>query len=130
MFGLGKSATVKIDGIEKVNKRLAELPQKLEKKGIRKGLRAGAKVVHADVRRRVPRSPRSSGRLGKSFKVRSAGRLKKRRGEWIAGVSVTNPEGHLFKGDEFYGGFLELGTKERRTRSGAGSPRCRTPRSR
>jgi HK97 gp10 family phage protein len=107
------SGAVFVDGLDEVNKALEQYPKKLEKGGIRKGTRAGAKIVHADLLRRAPHD---SGDLRASFKVRTMvkrkGRSIKRRSHQI-GHAVANKEGHLFKGDQFYGAFLELGTGDR-----------------
>lgn len=99
-----------ITGLEELDAAMRELPKKIARQGIRKPLRAGAKVVLAEAKRNAPRGV--TGNLRRSLKVR-AGKRKK----GIISMRVTTSEG-WFKGDEFYAGFVEFGTKERRHRSG------------
>lgn len=109
-------ANFTLTGDKKLDRTLKEMEPKLAKKGIRKATRAAAKVVLADAKRRAPRG--DTGKLERSLGVRTAkgGRGKRLRRGTI-GHAVVTREG-LFSGEAFYGGFLEFGTKNRRTKRG------------
>lgn len=95
-----------ISDIAELDRKLAELPKKLRNKGATKATRAAAKIVLVDAKQLVPHD---TGALEASIKVRA--RKRSRRNKGTVGHSVTTSEG-LFKGDEFYGGFVELGTEK------------------
>lgn len=65
----------KIDGIERLTKKLAALDKKTRNQVVRKSLRDGAKTLAAEVK---GRAPVESGLLRKSVKVRAAKRKKDR----------------------------------------------------
>jgi HK97 gp10 family phage protein len=94
---------IKIDGAKELEKKLLSFEPKLGRKVVRQALRKGAKVIQSAAKSNVPVK---SGALKKSIKVRA---LKKRRQSY--GVMVATSEG-WFKGDEFYGAFLEFGTSK------------------
>jgi len=109
--------SVIVTGDKSLDRALATLEPKLQEKGIRKATRAAAKNVLDDVRRRVPKGKTLA--LQKSLKVRTARRGNgKRFPRHVMGHAVSTREG-LFAGRTFYGGFLEFGTKPRKTKSGA-----------
>ena len=95
-----------IADINELDRMLEQLPKKLRNKGARKATREAAKIVLEDARRLVPVD---TGQLESSLKVRA--RKRSRRNKGTVGHSVTTSEG-LFKGEEFYGGFIELGTSK------------------
>ena len=95
-------ANIKLQGARRLDRKLRMLPTRLAKKGIRQGLRAGAKIVHAQA---VANAPVDTELLKKSLKVRA---IKRRRGS--IGVAVQTKDGN-FKGETFYGAFQELGWK-------------------
>jgi len=102
-------AGVIITGDVELAKALAEFEPKVQKALTRKATRAAAKLVLESAKARVPVL---TGELESSLKVRA---MKKRKGQRRGkkfGHSVVTGEG-FFVGDQFYGGFLELGTKER-----------------
>jgi HK97 gp10 family phage protein len=109
-----KSTSSFITGIEEVDAAFKDIPLSLQKKGCRKGTRAAAKAVLLAAYKYVPVK---TGALRKSLKVRAQKRFRdKRRKDWV-GALVQTVDG-MFKGDQFYGGFLEFGTKERITKAG------------
>lgn len=87
--------------------QLTALPKSLANKGARKATRAAAKVVLEDAKRLVPID---TGELERSLKVRA--RKRSRRNKGTVGHAVVTGE-DLFRGDQFYGGFVELGTQHR-----------------
>ena len=91
---------MRLSGAKELDRKLQRLPAKAEKKVWRQGLRAGAKVVQSAVK---ARSPRRSGRMASSVKVRAMKRSRNR-----IGILVQSGKG-FFKGDDFYAGFQELG---------------------
>lgn len=96
-------------GIEELDARLRAMPTSLQKKGVRKATRRAAKLVLEDAIKMVPVK---SGALKKSLAVRARKRTRaKHRIHDVAHLVVQ--KGALFSGRQFYGGFLEYGTKER-----------------
>jgi HK97 gp10 family phage protein len=78
--------------------------KKATKQGIRKGTRAGAKIVQAKAKELAPKI---SGRMAKTIKVRALPRSRK----WIGTMSrLVNDR------DVFYGGFVNYGTKRIKAR--------------
>ena len=93
-----------VTGDEQLDRTLAALEPKLQKRAIRKATRAASKQVLATARQRVPSD---EGDLERSLKVRALKRSRNR-----VGHQVLVSDG-LFEGDEFYGGFVEFGTQQR-----------------
>lgn len=91
-----------ITGVDEIDRKLSRFEQSVQKKAIRKATREAAKVILEDARQRVPVD---TGALRKSLRVRSLKRSRVRQGH-----QVMTGEG-FFKGDTFYGGFVEYGTK-------------------
>lgn len=92
-----------VTGDKKLDRALRHLEKNVQRKFARKAMRKAAKdVILPEARARVPVD---TGALERSLVVRAARRS--RRG---IGVEVRTRDG-LFAGDEFYGGFQELGTK-------------------
>lgn len=102
-------ASLSVRGVKAVDKLLKTLSDDLQRKGAMKGCRAGAKVVEAEVRRSAPVK---TGLLREAFKVRALTKKQKLFSRGV-GYSVSNKKNHLFKGEHFYAGFLEYGTKHR-----------------
>lgn len=91
-----------IKGDKELIRKLDKLAKKDIKKAIRKGSRAGAKVVQREAK---SIAPKDSGQLAKSIKVRS---LKRSRS--TIGTTASN----AFRGTEqFYGAFQEYGYTSR-----------------
>ncbi len=109
----GGGLRVTISGTEELTALLKAFPTKIANKAVRKGTRAGVKVIARTAKRFAPRR---TGLLARSMKVRA---MKRRRGR-IGAVILTGKAG-AFKGDTFYGAFQEFGWvaggRKRSTRS-------------
>lgn len=92
-----------ITGVKELMEKLDQFEPKLRKKILRKTLRKAAKPVLATARRYVPVDTAA---LKKSLKVRALKRS--RRHKHRVGIAVMTSEG-WFKGDEYYGAFVEFG---------------------
>lgn len=104
------AAGVTIVGVEELIKKLKELPEKLEKKLIRSSLRVAGNIL---LRRTKDECPigvgtKNPGALKKSLKLRAPRRSRKNKGKIRLRI-ITNAEDNLFKGDTYYGGFVEFG---------------------
>lgn len=99
-----------ITGDKELNSKLAGLPLKLQKKLARQATRKSAKNIVLPAAK--ANAPVDTGLLEESLTVRA---LKGGRGR--VGAIVTTREG-MFQGDQFYGGMMEFGTKERQHKSG------------
>ena len=98
-----------VTGIEELDKALKEFPANVQKAMAKKGTKKAAKdIVLPDA---ISRVPVDTGDLEDSLTVRA---IKRTRGK--IGHMVTTKEG-FFKGDQFYAGFIEFGTKERTHKS-------------
>lgn len=96
------SVRVTVKGTENLVRKLQTLKKTQSKKAIRKGSRAGCKLVQAEAKANVPVR---TGALRKEIKVRALGRKAKK---WTGTQVTTKVEG----GPTYYGGFVELGTKK------------------
>lgn len=110
-FTGGKGGTgVIITGDKELDALLAGLPAKLQKKLSRQATRRAAKnIVLPEAKARVPVD---TGDLEDSLTVRAIPRSRSRIGHMVA------TRDGFFKGDQFYGGMIEFGTKERKHKSG------------
>jgi HK97 gp10 family phage protein len=88
-----------VKGADKLQKKLASLMTKESKAALRKGTRAGCRIIQA---RAKEIAPVKTGALKRGIKVRALPRSKK----WV-GTQVTLAD----TGEVYYGAFLELGTK-------------------
>lgn len=107
-----------VTGVAEVDAILKQAPLTLQKQLLRRASRTIAQKVRKDA---VSLVPQDTGLLARSLKVRAVAKgrgvtVRQQRG--TVGASVRTIEG-LFRGDTFYGGFLEYGTKARYTKSGA-----------
>jgi len=89
---------VTVKGVDKVNKKLDSLKKKVLKKAIRKGSRAGAKIVQSKAR---DLAPVKTGALKKGLKVRALPRSRRYVGTMVRLADT---------GEVFYGAFVDLGT--------------------
>lgn len=96
------TAAIQVEGLKELGETLRNLDAKLVKKVVRKGLRAGAKVVLAEVR---ASAPKRTGRMAKAFQITGGGRGVK-RGQVGLRLQVGKK---WFVGDQFYAGFQEFG---------------------
>lgn len=94
-----------ITGVKEIDDKLHKFEGKVQKKALRKATRAAAKFVRDDAK---ALAPHDTGQLEASIKVKA---IKRQRGK--IGHAVMTGEG-LFKGETFYGGFVELGTQRMR----------------
>jgi HK97 gp10 family phage protein len=101
---MGNMVDIEIKGLDEIEKRLKQLPQKVAKKVVRKAVREGAKPILKAAQSKVPVK---TGALKKSLKVRA---MKAKLAKGGAGVHVGVSD-QWFKGDLFYGGMVEFGTK-------------------
>ena len=91
-----------LQGDKELTRKLKDIPDKTVNKGLRKGTRAGAKIVQAAAKGMVPQA---TGNLKRNIKVRA---MKRKKGR--VGARVTIPP------DAFYGTFQEKGWKARNGR--------------
>lgn len=107
MAKAGGSVRVTVQGAKETIARLQKLRTTEANKMIRKGLRAGSKIVQRETIAQTPVGParkdHKPGTLKRSWKVRA---MKRKRGR--LGVMVQSGEG-FFKGETFYSGFVVLG---------------------
>lgn len=94
-----------IEGLPEVTAKLREFEPRVARKQLAKATRAAAKMVLAACKQLVPIL---TGALGKSLRVRAKVRTRKNKND--IGASVTTGKG-WFKGDTYYGGFIEFGTE-------------------
>ena len=93
---------VVITGDKEIDKSLSQFEAKIQRKTLRKASKTAANLILRDAKTLVPHE---TGLLEASLKVRPVRKSRTRIGH-----SVTTREG-LFQGNEFYGGFVELGTE-------------------
>ncbi len=99
-----------VTGDKELDKLLAGLTAKLQKKLSRQATRKAAKdIVLPEAKARVPVD---TGDLEDSLTVRAIKRIRGKIGHMVA------TRDGFFKGDQFYGGMIEFGTKERQHKSG------------
>lgn len=95
---------LELKGVAETVGKLLTFPKKQATKAIRKGLRAGAKVMTAAVK---AATPVRSGALRRAIKTRA---MKRSRNK--IGVRTTIGAEGFYKGKTFYGAFVEFGTKK------------------
>lgn len=94
-----------VTGLPAVDRALAAVEPRVERRIVRRGARNAARPVLAMAKRLVPKR---TGALEKAIRLRAIKRSRATKG--LIGVSVLVSEG-LFKGDQFYGGMVELGAR-------------------
>lgn len=102
-------------GDGRADRLLATLIKAEQKKAVAQATRAAAKHVLADAKRGAPHD---EGTLERSLTVRTAkvkGSRARRRS--TKGHAVVT-RGGMFAGQAYYGGFIEYGTKPRKTKAG------------
>lgn len=92
------SSNIKVQGAESLIKKLDRIGKKDSKKAMRKGTRAGAKVLQSAIK---DNAPIRTGNLQQSIKVRAT---KGKKG-WVGNTVVLKSK----DADGFYGSFIELG---------------------
>lgn len=93
--------TIELVGDRELIRKLRHLETVVARKAIRKGLRAGAKIITAEARRQAPVG--ESRKLRRAIKTRAAKRSRR-----YIGV-VTQLGAGDFMGETFYGAFQEFG---------------------
>lgn len=113
-------SSVKLQGGKELERKLLALDRKIARKIVSQALRAGAKVILKQAR---ANAPKRTGLLRRSLKVK-AGKSKKGRVSFV----VQTAAGH-YKGETFYGSFVEFGHKlgKRRRAKGVKDERKRIP---
>jgi HK97 gp10 family phage protein len=105
---------ITIKGLDEIARRLEQLPEKLRRKHIREGLRAGSEVVRAEAARLAPR--RKPGRGWEGFVERDDGPTL--RDSITSKVSVTANGASARVGVDYkkvkHGHLVEFGTKPHR----------------
>ncbi len=100
MAKAGRGISITILGTKALAELLLKLPDSIARPAVKKGTRAGQKIIARATKRLAPRR---TGRLVSSIKVKA---MKRRRGR--VGAVVVTGKG-FFQGDTFYGAFLEFG---------------------
>lgn len=97
--------TVQLIGAAEVERILTDIPKRQGDKALRKGMRAGAKLVTRRAKARIQSDyeTHEKNQLGPAVKTRSAKRSRK----FIGAVTTLGEK--FFKGDTFYGAFGEFG---------------------
>lgn len=91
-------------GVAKFDRPLKQLETRLQRKVIRQALRAGARVILPEAKANAPVG--ETGNLKDSIRVWALKRSRRR-----IGVKVGSST-HAYKGDQFYGAFIEFGTSK------------------
>lgn len=99
---------IRVEGLRQLHDKLNTLDRKRIKPTLRKALRAGAKLVLADARKRTPVR---SGNLRKSLRIRAT--PGKRKGTVSVSV-ITGNSSNMFTGTTYYGGMVHFGTKHQK----------------
>ncbi len=94
--------TATLTGDKLLDRKLAQMDRKVQNKMVRDGLKAGLQPILDEAK---ANAPVKRGLLKRSLKIRGA---KRRRG--TIGRAIITKEG-FFKGEAFYAGFVEFGTK-------------------
>lgn len=106
--------SVKISGLDQIQKRLQELPEKIRKKHIRKALKDGSELVRAEAAMRAPR--RKPGRGWMGFVERDDG--PHLRDNITSRVTVGQKDASARVGIDYkkvhHGHLVEFGTKPHR----------------
>lgn len=101
-----KTGGVIVTGHKELDKTIASLEAKVQKKVARSAMRKATKsIIMPAAKSKVPVA---SGALRKAIKVRAIKRSRSR-----IGVEVVAGDG-FFKGDQYYSGMVEFGTKKQR----------------
>lgn len=96
----------KLEGFDELDKALAKLDNRVQKRISLKALRAGAKIIAKQAKDNVPVN---TGNLRKSI-----GTFAAKRKAFFKEVLIGTRSGKKRKNDGFYGRFVELGTSKKR----------------
>ena len=103
-----------VTGFRKIDKILTRYEKSLQRKWLRKATRESVKHVRAEAELDAPVD---SGDLSESLKVRAIKRTRTKIGHQVQ----TSEDNTVFSGDQYYGQFVEFGTKLRNRKSRTGS---------
>lgn len=110
---MADGVVIKLVGDRKLIRKLERLEKKDARRAIRRGSRAGIKIVTAAVKAAAPVG--ATGQLRKAIRTRAAKRSRR-----FIGAVTRLGEGY-FKGETFYGSFQEFGWHSGKRR-GKGKP--------
>lgn len=99
--------TIQLVGDVDLIRKLGRLEKRDAKKAVRRGTRAGAKIIHPVARSLTPKGEEGGGTQRQAIRVRAT----KRSRNFIGAVVRLSVE--WFRGKIFYGGFGEWGWKSR-----------------
>lgn len=102
-----------VTGDERINRALKKISGKEAKGLMRKSMRPALKPVLQEAK---SNAPSDTGQLKKNIKIKA---MKRSRSSFGMRVSMGRPGQKDNTGKAFYGAFLELGTQDRATQSGA-----------
>ena len=100
---------VYLTGVAEADEALANFPPEVQKKLIRAATKEIGTRIQKDAQRRAPKK---TGAVAEAIKVVALMNRRKGYKKHRIGVSIAVGEKN-FVGDQFYGGFLEFGTKDR-----------------
>lgn len=113
--------SVVVTGDAELDASMKVLPRNLQRKLFRQATRKAAKdVVLPDAQRRVSVQQTHKGKKGGTLRRSLTVRAIRRSRRYIGHEVVT--KGGVFRGDTFYGGMIEFGTKTRTAKSYRGKP--------
>jgi len=106
---------IEVQGINELKRMLRDVLPKKAKRAIHRGTQAGCTLILGTARRLIPEVPRKDrygletiGQLRAAVTVRRIGANRK---GWSGNRVVIQGEGLDYKGDLFYGAFVEYGTQ-------------------
>jgi len=123
---MSSDLTVRLQGVEELKRVLAQVPDKLRRKGLLKALRLSARLVRDDARlvvpvRQKPKINRRPGTVKRAISIRTS-KFARRAGDVGVFVSVRPLRGARQKrfgaagagnpNDPYYWRFLEFGTRK------------------
>ena len=100
-----------VTGVKEIDKAFRELPLKFQKKALRPALRESAKIIAAEVKRRMPVD------TGKAKKIVKVSALKRSRTK--LGMKIAAGADQSVSGLPHYIKWVEFGSKDRYTKKGA-----------
>lgn len=105
----------RVKGLQDLQKALSELPEKIEKNIMRGALRAGAKLILAEAKKRCPVGPPSGRNVerygGREGLLVDTLRVSTRSKRGLVTASVVAGAKDKSGGDPYYAHFVEFGTK-------------------
>lgn len=104
--------TFEVKGLDEVNRALAELPYRIARKILRKGVAGGASLLRSEIRRNTPIRSQGGSKKTKKGERRGPGFLKRHIGYRYLRKRSNRFEVHYSvgpRGQGFYGFFVEEG---------------------